>query len=721
MKRMRNGSFINLRYFCIIFVIAFGLIVFVACGGGGDDEVVPRIDDEGTQPSPQETLDRSNIDFVGNLLAKVEAGEWTLGEGLVATLKLVAGELDAASVLRHTNLLEYEGTGILEMAYEYLEDGSDVEAKAEISRLLDLLVFSNEQLEAMAGITAASSGQHSMLAASELANDSVENCLNFFKSYEIPPGVGDCLEYKSSPVLDESYPGTYRVFYPAESFPDAGWTDDQYNLALKAMEDTLPVFNEVFEERMGELGRQAPSVNIVFSVKNHKKGASAGAFPKVGEPCGIVVFKKMQSYEKGDFKQAIAHEVAHCYQKEMFEEQTNVKSDLVLWWKEGLAQYLSNVVYRFNNLEWGRAPGRRGYLDALAYQELAFTLFDLSYENFLFFQYLENLMGEKGFIDLVKFLPASGGRTEQENRLAEYMDMKNIFQDFAKAMTDETIKDTSGVKVPYIINERNCPTVTLTGPDVIKNANRFGRPFSVFRRRLVVEEDKQARLDFKPEGEIRDSARPADGIDWTRVPPGLPVKDCIPEIIMVVTTVERNSGFKLDIPEVEDGGCDIVGEWVVDNDSLDVKATAFELNYVSGEIRATFRKDGTVDVVYDDWEYQVFDWDYDKIIGDISHDSYEEFTYTTNAQGTTTYEVDGDSINFGHGFESDFLEGTETVHHIDDWTPDGYIADLDEVYDRSAYGYSVFNRSPNYELGGFLRLIFWNNEYILHRVGPADE
>ena len=40
MKKIRNGSFINLRYFCIIFVIAFGLLAFVGCGGDGDDAVV---------------------------------------------------------------------------------------------------------------------------------------------------------------------------------------------------------------------------------------------------------------------------------------------------------------------------------------------------------------------------------------------------------------------------------------------------------------------------------------------------------------------------------------------------------------------------------------------------------------------------------------------------------------------------------------------------------
>ena len=110
----------------------------------------------------------SEISFVGNLLYKKEIGEWTLGEGLVATLKLLAGELDAASVLKHSKRLKSECTGILAMANECLEDGPEEGEKSEITRLLDLLVISNEQLEAMAGIPATTSGQSMLNATSDI-------------------------------------------------------------------------------------------------------------------------------------------------------------------------------------------------------------------------------------------------------------------------------------------------------------------------------------------------------------------------------------------------------------------------------------------------------------------------------------------------------------------------------------------------------------------------
>jgi hypothetical protein len=162
-------------------------------------------------------LDRSDISFVDNLLAKVADGEWTLGEGLVATLQLMAGEIDASSVLRNDELLTYEGTGIIRMAYEYLETGEDTEAKSEVTRLLHLLVFSDERLDSMTEVGA---------EPALIPKGSPSDCLEFFTGYsEVPPGVGNCLEVRSSPLLDDFYPGAFRIFAPAPPLPTAGWTE----------------------------------------------------------------------------------------------------------------------------------------------------------------------------------------------------------------------------------------------------------------------------------------------------------------------------------------------------------------------------------------------------------------------------------------------------------------------------------------------------------------
>lgn len=145
------------------FATALALGLISACGGGeaagggsGGDLGTGGTAGTGGTGGDTEPFDRSSISFVDNLLVKVEAGEWTLGQGLVASLRLMVGEIDASSVLRHLELANYEGTGIVAMAYEYLEDGPDADARAEILRLLDLAVFSNERLESMAGLDAQS-------------------------------------------------------------------------------------------------------------------------------------------------------------------------------------------------------------------------------------------------------------------------------------------------------------------------------------------------------------------------------------------------------------------------------------------------------------------------------------------------------------------------------------------------------------------------------------
>lgn len=139
----------------------------------------------------------------------------------MATLKLFAGELDAASVLRHPELRNNEGTGILAMAYECLEAGPDAEAQAEITRLLDLLVFSTEQLGGMAGL-----GPTPTAPADELTprapRGAADDCRKFFTGFLVPAGIDQCLQLRSPPLLEKLCPGADRVFGPVASSPSAG-------------------------------------------------------------------------------------------------------------------------------------------------------------------------------------------------------------------------------------------------------------------------------------------------------------------------------------------------------------------------------------------------------------------------------------------------------------------------------------------------------------------
>ncbi|MDX1448342.1 MAG: hypothetical protein R3246_04690, partial [Acidimicrobiia bacterium] len=86
-----------------------------------------------------ETPDLSSLGFVHNLLERVDDGEWTIGEGLVATLQLFAGGTGAADVLRSDDLVDTSGTEIMRMARVYAEDGPDDAVRQELERLLEVL------------------------------------------------------------------------------------------------------------------------------------------------------------------------------------------------------------------------------------------------------------------------------------------------------------------------------------------------------------------------------------------------------------------------------------------------------------------------------------------------------------------------------------------------------------------------------------------------------
>lgn len=167
----------------------------------------------------------------------------------------------------------------------------------------------------------------------------------------------------------------------------------------------------------------------------------------------------------------------------------------------------------------------------------------------------------------------------------------------------------------------------------------------------------------------------------------------------------------------------IVGTWVVDNASLEFEPRAFTLEYIQGEIRVSFREDGSVEVVYNDHEYQTYDEDTLNVGGEIIF-TYEEFTYTANASGMSTYEVDGDQIEFSNFFESSFVDGTQSVHHIKTYDPEDVIgSNIDEIRERSYGGWGLFGGFVKFNLspsGSTMQLLNGNEvTAILNRVGSA--
>lgn len=628
------------------------------------------------------TRDASGEGFVENLLAKVDDGEWTLGEGLVATLRAVVGETDTSAVLRHPDLLNDEATGIVAMALAYVRDGEDDGAKSELARLLDLIVFSNDQLDAMAG---------EELAPTPIAfapKTAEEDCAKLYAGLDLAPGVSICLEKSSVSIGGK----TYGIYVPAPGLPQGGWTEDRYDETLDMINEVVPVYNG-----LGEM----PNTNIVFSVSSNP---SAGAYANQTDPdhCIITAFTGIKDLSTGDFKQFLAHEMAHCFQAKTFTAQNQVPYEVVKWREEGLADHLSNVAYPENGLEWGPGPEHRHALNALAFYELSTTLFDRSYTNFLFFQYLASRLSDPGVVALVKTLPTSGGKSDQIAGLASYPGMRDIHHEFARALTDREVIDTSGIPVPYPINQFNQPEVTLTDGRMVE----LFEPFGVSRMLLTTEADHLATVSFMPEGAVDDSARTPSAEEWSSFPDEVP--DSCADVIAVVTTTDANASFEIEVTELQEvpGLCNLEGTWILDNGSIDFDPSAFELDGFFGEARITFGDDGTAEVAYSGWGYRIFQDDV-LDVGGVEILRHEEFIHTTNATGSTTYEVEGDRIEFGEFSESAYLDGTETTRHVRTFDPANQIgSNIDETTTDSADGWGLFAGIRTYELeGGTLRFL----------------
>jgi len=473
------------------------------------------------QPEPEvvtferEQVDRSNASFVDNLLAKELEGEWTRGEGLVATLSLFAGEVEAAQVLRQPELLDNSGTGAIRMAREYLEDGPDAEAKTEIARLLERLVPSSERLEAMAGIgppTVARGLQAISLGMVQGADD----CETYWFGTDV------CQDEVVFPELDELfYPGKYEGIVPEE--PTHGWTDEHFFWAVQAVKDSAKKY-----EAMGEM----PEVLFMFTTWDY----SVSLVDYDPASCMVLLNRPMQQIWEDHFKQWIAREMAYCMIPKTFPAQVSPGYEVVRWWKDGLAIWLSTVVYPAANGEWEGLP------DQLAAVELETTLLDRDVTNWLFFEHADEFIT----LGLIWSLPSDGGRAKQEDALAGYDGIERLIHTFAEGLTDENIPDSGGGTVPYKVR---ADTVPISGRTVVwEEPQRFG----VVRLHLVVDPGKYACVEYEEEGELRSSWRAGKpgkpGGSWSGDLP----ESLQGEAVFVVTTTEEGAAFTVEVTDVDD-------------------------------------------------------------------------------------------------------------------------------------------------------------------------
>lgn len=527
-----------------------------------------------------------------NLRARVEAGEWTLEEGLVATLKVLAGQaridsLGQAGVEIHS----YAGSGVVRMARSYLETGSDEAAKAELQRLVTLILPEAATLKRFAH-PAQAHGEPGGRLARPMGQS--EECATLWADGWPEGSTAVCFEYRTV----EAAGSTYEIFFP-RTWPAGDPRREFFEPTVEAVEDSARTFTR--------FGAMPASTTIVFTLLPDPEYPRAYAVTSQFEQngaCRVAILPPGAGLGVGAYKQTVAHELFHCFQSQNYWDPMG--DDHNEWWVEGTAEYFGNVVYPTVNAEsefWGD-------FDA---SSLDTSLVDMDYGNVVFFQYLANRVGDEGVLQLIASMPSSGGRPSELAALAGYPGIEDLFHDFARAYLDQQILDTGGGFVGIAPRVRERRTFDFSRTEFLPT-----NAFVLSRALFKFPERKRYTLAEEDAGGLMTAARPLGAAGWAALPAEL-VTSC-DELVYIYTFTkasaadgEQEVGVRADIEDDEfaEGNCDrcVVGRWQLDNMShweafLSVipAETNTRLQSIGGQVTAIFTGQGSMTINLDNFD-----------------------------------------------------------------------------------------------------------------------
>ncbi|HET7010160.1 MAG TPA: family 16 glycoside hydrolase [Anaerolineales bacterium] len=428
--------------------------VSLACGLPGRAALTATPTPAQPTPSPdswgEELPPPPPAGLVDALQSKVEAGEMSQEQALVSGLQILAGAVELETVLDEAPVT-LEGTGVVLDAQNYLRTGEDEAAKAEIERLLEVLAPRPETL-----LPYSSPEGSSLRPAAGLASPTFQqDCSDLFAGGFPQGSSAQCFQYKETTVGST----TIQIFYPTEDQPE-GFTTAYADAALQATLDSLDTFSAL---KLPGRAVVMKDIEVVFSLLDTSSGTTLAMVPSdPGQnPCQIILFplaivhneQEMENVAPSTggppaatavFQQDVAHEVFHCFQIWNFPALAqNALWGVQDWWGEATATYFANVVYPTVDEEWM-------WIQSWAYNSAVTPLVYMSYDNFGFFQYVANRIGDEGLLRLIDSLtPAwAGDESAQAAQLAQFPEIQALFEDYALAFMDGTIADTSGEVIP---------------------------------------------------------------------------------------------------------------------------------------------------------------------------------------------------------------------------------------------------------------------------------
>lgn len=467
------------------------------------------------EPEPEvvtfddEAVDLAPVSLDDLLFDGVDAGEWTLGEGLAAQL---GGLVDGALRESMGDLPEPSASGIVFAALSYVESGAP--DAAEIESLLDQLLPTREDIAARV-IEPESTAPLLTVSLVELAQEESggeEAC--------VPTVEDPCYIEFGLAETEELETGKYEVFVAQPS----EWTADEVGVVQSALFDSAVVFEAI---------STMPPTRVVLQSGD---GMHAGYSPPNGD-CHAEIGDFLSGSEPDRLRQIVARELAFCTISFKLYPQLFDNPNPVRWLVYGLANYLSGVVYPTINLEHENLPSR------LASEELSTTMPERSWTNWIFFEHLHPFNGGgAGAIDLLAGFPAPADLVAA---LSAAPGIAEIYHDLGRALSDAEVADLGPGTVPYVPQAWDLP---VSGPtEVPVTVPQFG----IRRFHLQVAPGGYACVDSFSQGAVRMSWRsgaPGESGSWSDELPG----SFEGSNVIVLTSVEAGANYTLDVIDVSD-------------------------------------------------------------------------------------------------------------------------------------------------------------------------
>jgi hypothetical protein len=555
-------------------------------------------------PDPEPTPSPPPPSFNNVYFSAVDSGLWTPGEALLILLRYFTGEEDGSAIFGEQSFRPGVATGIVQLAQEYLDENPNAPEQEEIERLLRVLLPRPDDLAAYAapegtvfrpGPTAGL--QLASFRAAPALSDEICDTLWRNGFPEPDPGASPpvCVLYRELIIGGK----TFRIFYPRE-WAGTGPLMEVLEWAAEALQTSVETF-----EPLAAAG--VPPTDLVFtqlayldSAGRRNPRAYAGTDkPEDSETCSVAIFPYGQEMPEGPFKQTLAHEIFHCYQFSNMVRPSSASYRLSKWWKEGSAEYFGNAAYPTVNAEYEYIPDLTENIGTT-------SLFQLDYENFLFFQFLANEVGNERVVEILAGLNSTGSPEAYAADLERFIfDFPQFYQRFGRAYVDRKIVDSGGGSVPV----RPQPEY-----DEVVGLGTYGYtvdPFTVAFFDLKFPEPRSYTLSVREQGRGLYGARPEGIVDfWAELPEEIPTYCGEVVYRLLLTSTHLGGEYTLQVEsEFEEGegrDCDrcLVGTWQMARENI---AEIFQallppnmrLLSVDGILAATFTQEGRV---HNRWE-----------------------------------------------------------------------------------------------------------------------